>query len=256
MVALLSPSYPLALLAGLVSFLSPCVFPLVPAYAAYLGGRAGQGGAEAAALVPSGPGAATLAVRQASPRVPVIANGVAFVLGFMAVFIALFYVLSALEVNFLLQHRLAVNRVAGTIVILLALQTMGVIRIPLLMREVRFHHVPIGGGGLGAFLLGVTFAAGWSPCIGPQLGAILQVAVSGNFAGLPFMLVYCLGLAIPFLLVAALADRLQDPIRAINRHLGVINKVAGLLLLGFGLLLVSDAITVLNTYSFAAPFNL
>jgi cytochrome c-type biogenesis protein len=188
-------------------------------------------------------------------HVPILGNGVAFVAGFMVVFIALFYVLQALEVTFLLHHQVAVNRVAGTVIILLALQTMGVIRIPLLMRDWRVHSVPMGGT-IGAFLLGITFALGWTPCIGAQLGAILQLAVSGDFAGLPFMLVYCAGLAVPFLLVAVLADRLQNVIRAVNRRMGVINIIAGLLLLAFGLLLLSNEITLLNQYSFQAPFNL
>ncbi|MDQ2961072.1 MAG: cytochrome c biogenesis protein CcdA, partial [Candidatus Dormibacteraeota bacterium] len=190
-----------------------------------------------------------------STRVPVLGNGVAFVAGFVVVFIALFYVLQALEVTFLLQHQLAVNRVAGAMVILLALQTMGVIRIPLLMRDWRIHSVPMGGT-LGAFLLGITFALGWTPCIGAQLGAILQVAVSGDFAGLPFMIVYCAGLAVPFLLVAVLADRMQNVIRAVNRRMGIINIAAGILLLGFGLLLLSNEITVLNQFAFQSPFNL
>jgi cytochrome c-type biogenesis protein len=188
-------------------------------------------------------------------RVPVLGNGVAFVAGFMVVFIALFYVLQALEVTFLLHHQVAVNRVAGAVIILLALQTMGVIRIPLLMRDWRIHSVPMGGT-VGAFLLGITFALGWTPCIGAQLGAILQLAVSGDFGGLPFMLVYCAGLAVPFLLVAVLADRIQGVIRAVNRRMGIINIVAGLLLLGFGFLLISNEITLLNQYSFQAPFNL
>jgi len=274
--ALITPSYPLAFVAGLASFLSPCVFPLVPVYAAYLGGRASQGEealepAGALALAGAGAGgpgmgrSASLEVAARAPsalrgqmtvrRVPVLGNGVAFVSGFMVVFIALFYVLEALEVTFLLHHQVAVNRVAGGIIILLALQTMGVIRIPLLMRDWRIHSVPMGGT-LGAFLLGVTFALGWTPCIGAQLGAILQLAVSGDFAGLPFMLVYCAGLAVPFLLVAVLADRLQNVIRAVNRRMRIITVVAGLLLLGFGFLLISNEITLLNQYSFQAPFNL
>jgi cytochrome c-type biogenesis protein len=274
--ALITPSYPLAFLAGLASFLSPCVFPLVPVYAAYLGGRASQGEealepAGALALAGAGAGGAgtgrtgslemaarpTVALRGQLTvrRVPVLGNGVAFVAGFMVVFIALFYVLQALEVTFLLHHQVAVNRVAGGIIILLALQTMGVIRIPLLMRDWRVHSVPMGGT-LGAFLLGITFALGWTPCIGAQLGAILQLAVSGDFAGLPFMLVYCAGLAVPFLLVAVLADRLQNVIRAVNRRMRIITIVAGLLLLGFGFLLISNEITLLNQYSFQAPFNL
>jgi cytochrome c-type biogenesis protein len=266
--ALIGPTYPLAFLAGLASFLSPCVFPLVPVYAAFLGGRAAQGVEEAdqpALLVTAGAGGSTgdLAMlrsparlsRARAVRAPILGNGVAFVAGFMVVFIALFYVLQALEVTFLLRHQVAVNRVAGTVIILLALQTMGVIRIPLLMRDWRIHSVPMTGT-VGAFLLGITFALGWTPCIGAQLGAILQLAVSGDFAGLPFMLVYCAGLAVPFLLVAVLADRLQNVIRAVNRHMGVINIIAGLLLLAFGLLLLSNEITLLNQYSFQAPFNL
>ena len=264
MLALISPSYPLAFLAGLVSFLSPCVFPLVPAYAAYLGGRASQGvetaGTLALAGASAGGGGAGL---RATPRegavmrsrAPILGNGVAFVAGFMVVFIALFYVLQALEVTFLLHHQVAVNRVAGAVIILLALQTMGMIRIPLLMRDWRIHSVPMAGS-VGAFLLGITFALGWTPCIGAQLGAILQLAVSGDFGGLPFMLVYCAGLAVPFLLVAVLADRMQNFIRAVNRRMGVINIVAGILLLGFGFLLISNEITLLNQYSFQAPFNL
>jgi cytochrome c-type biogenesis protein len=272
MLALIGPSYPLAFLAGLVSFLSPCVFPLVPAYAAYLGGRASQGvvteAEPAAALVAAGAGGGGAATMRAGPaprtvsvaagaaaRVPILGNGVAFVAGFMVVFIALFYVLQALEVTFLLHHQVAVNRVAGAVIIVLALQTMGVIRIPLLMRDWRIHSTPMAGS-VGAFLLGITFALGWTPCIGAQLGAILQLAVSGDFAGLPFMLLYCAGLAVPFLLVAVLADRMQNVIRAVNRRMGVINIVAGVLLLGFGFLLISNEITLLNQYSFQAPFNL
>lgn len=250
MLAALSPSVGLAFAAGLLSFLSPCVFPLVPAYAAYLSGRAGAG-------LTASPGGELAAARPVGIRVPVVANGVAFVLGFSAVFVALFYVLQALEVTFLLRHQRALNVVAGAIVIVLALQTLGLVRIGALMREWRVGHAVPTGGGLGAaFLLGVTFAAGWTPCIGPQLGAILQVAVSGSFAGLPFMLLYCAGLAVPFLLVAALADRLQNVIRLVNRRLGVVNLVAGALLLGFGLLLITDRLTLLSQLSPSSPFNL
>ncbi len=262
MIATIGPSYPLAFLAGLVSFLSPCVFPLVPVYAAYLGGRASRlpepalVATAAAFPAPRSADAALLSrSRLIAARVPVFTNGVAFVAGFMVVFIALFYVLQALEVTFLLRHQVGVNRVAGVVIILLALQTMGVLRIPVLMRDWRIHSTPLEGVG-GAFLLGITFALGWTPCIGAQLGAILQLAVTGDFAGLPFMLVYCAGLAIPFLLVAVLADRLQGMIRAVNRQMRLVTVIAGLLLLGFGFLLLSNEITLLNQYSFQAPFNL
>ena len=240
------PSYPLAFLAGLVSFLSPCVFPLIPAYAAYLSGRAGRPALAAA-------GGAT--IPQPGTRVPVLANGVAFVLGFSVVFIAVFYVFQVLDITVFARNLDLVNRIAGGVIIVLALQTLGVFRFGLLMRERRVLITPVAGTG-GAFLLGLTFAAGWTPCLGPQLGAILTVAQSRDYGGLPFMLLYCVGLAIPFLAVAVLADRLQRPMRAMNRHLGVINLVAGGILLVFGVLLATGRLTVLSTLSFQSPFNL
>jgi cytochrome c-type biogenesis protein len=238
-----APSYPIAFLAGLVSFLSPCVFPLMPAYAAYLSGRA------------SVPASASDTAMTSRTRAPLVAHGVAFVFGFSAVFIAVFYVLEVLDVTVFKTQLGLVNRIAGAIIMVLALQTMGVLRIGFLMRERRAHLS--GGSGTGAaFLLGLTFAAGWTPCLGPQLGAIITVAQARDFGGLPFMLVYCLGLALPFLLVAALADRLQGVIRRVNRHLGVVNLVAGALLFAFGFALAMGWLTVLSSRSFSSPFNI
>ncbi|HEV3124090.1 MAG TPA: cytochrome c biogenesis protein CcdA [Candidatus Dormibacteraeota bacterium] len=246
-------SYPLALLAGLVSFLSPCVFPLAPAYLAYLGGRAGE-----PVLVAAGGGTAVLAGDgdAALRRVNIVANGIAFVLGFSAVFITFFYVFTALNVTLFVNHRHAITVAAGVIVLVLGLQTLGLFRIGWLMRERRMHIAPRGFGLAPSFALGVSFAAGWTPCIGPQLGSILNVAQQGDFAGLPVMVIYCLGLAVPFLLMAALTDRLQPVVRAVNRHMGAINLVAGCLLLLFGLLLVSDRFTYFNGLSPQSPFDL
>jgi cytochrome c-type biogenesis protein len=253
-------SYPLAFAAGVVSFLSPCVFPLAPGYLAFLSGQAatrpegaGPGamlaeGSTVAAVQPGG------AVRRG--RAPLLLNGVAFVLGFSAVFVAFFYVLRALNVTLLLEHQRIVNYVAGGIVVLLALQTLGVVRWRPLLRDRRVHALPRSRGMGAAFLLGITFAAGWTPCIGPQLTAILAVANQGDFAGLPVMLAYCLGLAVPFLAIAALADRLQGAIRAINRRMGVINVVAGALLLIFGVLLITNQFTFFNRFSPQSPFDL
>ena len=263
-------SYPLAFAAGMVSFLSPCVFPLAPAYLAYLGGQAGESGPGPEAPAPEPPAAAAEAgggvavavrpavkVAAASPsKAPVLANGVAFVLGFSLVFIALYYVLRALDVTVLVTHQHTVDLVAGCIVIVLALQTLGVLRIGALMREVKIHRLPRRGGLLGGLLLGITFAAGWTPCIGPQLSAILSVAQDGRFNGLPVMIAYCLGLAVPFLLIAALTDRLQGAIRAVNRHLGVVNLVGGAILLVFGILLVADRFTVFSHFAVQSPFDL
>jgi cytochrome c-type biogenesis protein len=257
-------SYPLAFAAGVVSFLSPCVFPLAPGYLAFLSGQAGQtqlserppGAGPGAMLAEGGVAAAAPALPARTARAPLMLNGVAFVLGFSAVFVAFFYVLRALNVTLLLEHQNVVDDVAGAIVVVLALQTLGIVRWRPLMRDRRVHAVPRISGADGAFLLGVTFAAGWTPCIGPQLTAILAVANQGDFAGLPVMLAYCLGLAVPFLAIAALADRLQGAIRAINRHMGVVNLVAGALLLIFGLLLLTNQFTFFNRFSPQSPFDL
>jgi cytochrome c-type biogenesis protein len=241
-------SYPLAFLAGLASFLSPCVFPLLPAYLAFLGGNAGR-------PVVAGSAPAAGSGHAVTMRAPLLANGVAFVVGFSVVFVTFFYVFSALDVTLLRGHQQIVNAVAGGIVVVLALEVLGVLRIGLLMRE-RRAGLQAAPGMPGAFLLGVTFAAGWTPCIGPQLTAILAVAAQRDFGGLPVMLVYCLGLGVPFLLSAALADRLQGTIRAVNRHMAVVTRVAGVLLLLMGLLLMTNRLTSISGVAPHSPVNL
>ncbi len=240
------PSIPLAFLAGLVSFLSPCVFPLMPAYAAYLSGRAGN---PALAMASGG-------TVETGGRSSVMTSGIAFVAGFSLVFIAEYYLLEGVLAVTVFQRNLElVNRLAGAVIMVLALQTMGVLRFGWLMRERRIH-LRAASGTVGGLVLGLTFAAGWLPCLGPQLGAILTLAQNRDFGGLPFMLLYCLGLAIPFLLVALLADRLQGVLRSINRHLRVISIVAGVILFAFGLLMATGQLTVLSSLSFQSPFNL
>lgn len=273
MVLALEPSL-YAFVAGLASFLSPCVFPLVPVYAGYLGGRlaadapavapgatlaaAGAGGGSVvvgggAVAETGGRTAAVLAATRG--RASALLSGLAFTAGFSAVFVVIFYVLAAFELPFQARYRTEINIVSGAIVIVLALQLLGVLRIPALMRERRAFHAQGGRGVLPAFLLGVSFAAGWTPCIGAQLGAILSVAANGSFSALPFMLVYCAGLAVPFLAVAVLADRIRGPLRALNRGIGAVNLVAGALLIVFGVLLITNRITFFNSIAASAPFG-
>ncbi len=238
----------LAFLAGLLSFLSPCVFPLVPVYAGYLSGRV---------VAEPGGGAATADAAHPAPRrSAALSNGLAFVVGFSIVFVVLYYVFSALAVSVFTAHRNAFNIVGGAITIVFALQMLGVLRIPALTREFRaLRRSPLPGLA-GSFLLGVGFAAAWSPCLGPQLGAILTLAQNGNFGGLPFMLLYCAGLAVPFLAVAALAQRARGALRAINAHMNLVSLVSGSLLLAFGILLITGRITLLSTIAPGSPFDI
>jgi cytochrome c-type biogenesis protein len=188
--------------------------------------------------------------------VSVVANGLAFVVGFSLVFVTFFYVFTAMDVSLLRGHRHAVDVVAGAIVVILALEVLGILRIGILVRERRLAPWPGAGRLISPFLLGLTFAAGWTPCIGPQLAAILTVATQHEFSGLPVMLAYCAGLGLPFIAAAALIDRLQSAIRAINRRLGVMNLAGGAVLLVFGLLLITDRLTVLNHFGTNSPVDL
>ncbi len=190
----------LAFAAGLVSFVSPCVLPLVPAYAAYLSGRTG------------------LADR---PRTDTVLAGAAFVAGLSVVFILLFYLLrQALQ-----PVRPYAVPVAGVAVLLLAANLAGLVRVPLPERELRLMRAAPGvPGPLGGFLLGLGFATGWTPCIGVTLGAVLTAgAVSGaTLTGFLQIVAYCAGLGVPFLGIALLMERALPALRALSRRRRVI----------------------------------
>src|SRR5258706_5945311 len=204
-------SPPIAVLAGLVSFVSPCVLPLVPAYLAYLGARAGQ-----PVAVADGPGAVIVAHRP-SPSLPVAAAGLSFVAGLSLVFILFFYVFSLV----VQPVRAYVPVVAGVLVIVMALQVAGLIRIPFLMGEYRaMKQAPRSGGVAGGFVLGMGFASGWTPCIGVTLSAVLSSAVSAGTTaqGLILMVAYCLGLGLPFIALAFALERARPLVRLVHSH--------------------------------------
>ncbi|MDG1183509.1 MAG: cytochrome c biogenesis protein CcdA [Tateyamaria sp.] len=225
--ASLIPAMGIALIAGIISFLSPCVLPIVPPYLAYLSGMT------VGELSDS---------RSARNRATVAA--LFFVLGLSTVFIFLGFAASAFG-SFFLQNQILFSQVSGAVIIVFGLHFLGVFRIGLLDREVRIDAGDKGGSSFGAYVLGLAFAFGWTPCIGPQLGAILTLAASEASVtrGTFLLAVYAFGLGIPFLLAAMFMSRALTVMNRLKRHLGLIEKLMG------GLLVVVGAAMLLGLFT-------
>jgi cytochrome c-type biogenesis protein len=240
---------PVAFVAGLISFLSPCVLPLVPGYISYVTGLSGADLAGTTQPLSDGPGtAATTSFSGASGRTThrVLAGALLFVLGFSAVFVsegALFGNIGSR----LLAHQTAVNRVGGVIAVLLGVVFLGLL--PRMQREWRFHRLP-RAGIVGAPLLGVLFAVGWTPCIGPTLGVVLNLASADNTAtagrGALLTAVYCLGLGLPFVVAGLAFRRALGAFAVVKRHYGVVIWTGGLMMIAVGVLLLTGEWTQLS----------
>jgi len=219
----LMPAMFVALLAGVMSFLSPCVLPIVPPYLAYMSGVSLND-----------------LQHKAEARNRALLPALFFVMGLSTVFLFLGFTASAIGVAFL-QYQGYFNTVAGLLVMGFGLHFIGIYRIPFLDREARLDAGDRGGSAFGAYILGLAFAFGWTPCIGPQLGAILSIAASeASVARGTFLLgIYAAGLGIPFLLVAAFLPRLTGVMGWMKRHMDRIEKVMGLLLWTIGLLMLT-----------------
>ncbi|AUC11195.1 cytochrome c biogenesis protein CcdA [Agrobacterium pusense] len=221
-----------ALLAGALSFLSPCVLPLVPPYLCYMAGvSVEQFRTEDAAPRPE--------IRRA-----VLFSAVFFTLGFATVFVALGA--GASTIGTLLRQNLDIlAKIGGFIIILMGLNFLGVFRIGLFSREARFQGAGKPATLSGAYIMGLAFAFGWTPCIGPVLGAILGVAASRDTVGDGAMLlaVYSLGLAVPFWIAAAFSGSFMRFLVRFRRHLGLVEKLLGVLLVLTGLAFISGFIT-------------
>ncbi len=237
-----------AALAGLVSFLSPCILPLVPGYLSYVTGLAGadldaalgtdpHGRPVAPPPPPEGGGVAVATPVRARVRGRMLAGAVLFVSGFTVVFV-LTGVLAAQAGNALRRHERGLELVIGVVVILLGLAFAGVI--PGLDRQYRIGWLP-GAGLAGAPLLGAVFGLSWTPCLGPTLSAVLGLAyTSGNTArAVPLVVAYCLGLGLPFLAFALGFRRVLGLFAVIRRHSAWVTRVGGVLLVLVGLALVS-----------------
>lgn len=221
--AALLPAMTIALLAGLISFLSPCVLPIVPPYLAYMSG---------------------VSVSELSSddreRNPALLPALFFVLGLSTVFLFLGFTASAIGSLFL-TYQSWFNAIAGILVMGFGAHFVGIYRIGFLDREARIDVGDRGGSSFGAYVLGLAFAFGWTPCIGPQLGAILSLAASEGSVtrGTTLLAVYAMGLGVPFLLVAAYLPRLGGLMGWMKRHMEQIERVMGLLLWTVGLLMLT-----------------
>ncbi|GAA4725045.1 cytochrome c biogenesis protein CcdA [Isoptericola chiayiensis] len=225
---------PVALVAGIVSFASPCVLPLVPGYVGYVGGMA----AANAGAAPSGAGGTTTAAPPVAPSRARVVTGVGlFVLGFTAVFVALMAAAGAVG-SVLVRYEDVLTRVLGVVVILMGVAFLG--GIGFLQRERRLHVSP-RAGLWGAPLLGVVFGLGWTPCLGPTLAAVQSLALDEASAtrGVVLGIAYCVGLGVPFLLVALGLQSSRRMLTVLRQHRLTIMRVGGGLLIAIGLAMVT-----------------
>jgi cytochrome c-type biogenesis protein len=231
-----------AFLAGLVSFLSPCVLPLVPGYVSLI----------------SGVGVEQLKTQESQLLRKVMLNSIAFILGFSVVFITLGAV--ATEVSQMLsRYRSTLAQIAGVVIILFGLHLTGVFKIKALYTDARLHSVKGGSTAWGAFVIGFAFAFGWTPCVGPVLTVILTFAAAQDSItkGVVLLAIYSMGLAVPFLLTALGVERFLKFYSRFRTHMHAIEVASGALLVALGVLLVLGRFTIISNYlSFLNRFAL
>lgn len=222
-----------AFVAGLVSFLSPCVLPLVPGYVSLI----------------SGVGVEELKVQETQVLRKVMLNSIAFIIGFSIVFITL-GALSTEVGQLASQYKSTLARIAGVVIILFGLHLTGILPIKALYADKRLHNVKGGSTPWGAFVIGFAFAFGWTPCVGPILGAILGLAAAQNSVsqGILLLTVYSMGLAVPFLLAALGIERFMKFYGGFRRHMHAVEIASGGLLVALGVLLVLGRFTLLARY--------
>ena len=221
-----------AFLAGLLSFISPCVLPLIPVYLGYLSGS-------------------TMVGDQPPSRKLVFSHALLFVAGFTFVFVVLFGAPVGFLGGALGKFSEYLVWVGGLLLIVFGLHTMGIITIPIfnMQKRLEYGHDQAPSYARSA-IIGMTFAAGWTPCIGPLLGAILTLAIQGQNVGLSmlYLFVYSMGLAIPFLITAWMLTAATSRLKLLNRHMQLIERVSGAFIVIIGVLLITGTFTILNTF--------
>jgi cytochrome c-type biogenesis protein len=231
-----------AFLAGLVSFLSPCVLPLVPGYVSLI----------------SGAGVEELKAPESRLLSKVMLNSIGFILGFSVVFVTLGAI--STEVGQLLaRYKSLLAEIAGVVIILFGLHLTGLLKIKALYTDARLHQVKGGSTPWGAFVIGFAFAFGWTPCVGPILGVILTFAAAQDSVakGILLLAVYSMGLAVPFLLTSLGIERFLKFYSRFRTHMHALEVASGGLLIGLGVLLVIGRFTIISNYlSFLNRFAL
>ncbi|ORE97003.1 MULTISPECIES: cytochrome c biogenesis CcdA family protein [Aurantimonadaceae] len=222
-----------ALAAGAISFLSPCVLPLVPGYISYVAGNAAVAGRPNQSL---------------QDRWTTLLLSTYFVLGFSTVFVALGASATAIS-RLLLSYRYETNIIGGAIIIVFGIFMTGLVRLPWLQRELRFHGDLAGGRPLGAYVLGLAFGFGWTPCIGPVLGAILTISALSSTAsnGVALLGIYSVGLGVPFLLSALFTESLAKRLKGMRRTGRLLQIGAGMIMIIMGVAMITGT---MSTFSF------
>jgi len=228
-----------AFMGGVISFLSPCVLPLVPGYVSFVAGGSAPERAGGNAM---------------SARLRTLGLSFYFVLGFSTIFVLLGASATAFG-QLLLKYRYELNFVSGVVVIIFGLFVTGLLRWSWMTRDVRLHAAIEGGRPLSAYVLGLTFAFGWTPCIGPVLGAILTVsaATATVAGGVIFLALYSLGLGVPFLLAAVFTDALVRQVKAVRRLGRWLQVLAGGAMVLMGFAMVTGQISLM-AYWFLSTF--
>lgn len=230
-------SIPLAFLGGVLSFVSPCVLPLVPSYISFVTGISFE------ELTDNNSGAELKRV--------ILLNSVMFILGFSTVFVVILGSSAQLFGTFFMEYQDVVRKLGGVVIVLLGIHIIGIINLNILQRDKRLHFFREKPSGLlGSFLVGIGFAAGWTPCIGPILSAIFAVAATSGdpWAGTVLFIAYSAGLAIPFILTSFGINTFLKHFNRLKRHMRVVSIISGVFLILTGLLIFFNSFAIITGY--------
>ncbi len=236
------PSLPAVFVAGLISFLSPCVLPLVPGYVSLI----------------SGVGVEQLKLKEGGLLRKVMLNSAAFIIGFSIVFITLGAISTEVG-QVLAQYKSLLARIAGAVIILFGLHLTGILQIKALLADTRLHSLKGSSSAWGAFVIGFAFAFGWTPCVGPILGVVLTLAAAQDtvWKGIFLLAIYSAGLAVPFLLTSLGIERFLKFYNRFKFHMHAVEVASGCLLIVLGVLLVMGRFALISGYfSFLNRFAL